>query len=58
LLAFVIIFLPVAMVAMPPKMMDLMKMMNSQMMSSGVYECANKYAGQNIPVMRNVIAVI
>jgi len=46
------------MVAMPPKMMDLMKMMNSQMMSSGVYECANKYAGQNIPVMRNVIAVI
>lgn len=34
LIAFVIIFVPVAMFAMPPKMMDLMKMMNSQMMMS------------------------
>jgi hypothetical protein len=30
LIAFVIIFLPIAMIAMPPKIMDLMKMMNSQ----------------------------
>jgi hypothetical protein len=40
LIAFVILFLPIAMIAMPPKMMDLMKMMpmggtgSSQMMSS------------------------
>jgi hypothetical protein len=35
LIAFVIIFLPIAMTVMPPKMMDLMKAMNSQMMTSG-----------------------
>ena len=35
LIAFVIIFLPIAMTIMPPKMMDLMKGMNSQMMTSG-----------------------
>jgi len=35
LIAFVIIFLPIAMTVMPPKMMDLMKGMNSQMMTSG-----------------------
>ena len=35
LIAFVIMFLPIAMVAMPPKMMDLMKMMNSQTMTPG-----------------------
>jgi hypothetical protein len=35
LIAFVLIFLPIAMTVMPPKMMDLMKAMNSQMMTSG-----------------------
>jgi TM2 domain-containing membrane protein YozV len=35
LIAFVIIFLPIAMTVVPPKMMDLMKAMNSQMMMSG-----------------------
>src|ERR671931_1565655 len=41
LIAFVVLFLPIAMIAMPPKMMELMKMMpmsgssSSQMMSSG-----------------------
>jgi hypothetical protein len=35
LIAFVLIFLPIAMTVMPPKMMDLMKGMNSQMMTSG-----------------------
>jgi hypothetical protein len=34
LIAFVIIFLPIAITVMPPKMMDLMKAMNSQMMMS------------------------
>ena len=34
LIAFVIIFLPIAIAVMPPKMMDLMKAMNSQMMMS------------------------
>ena len=41
LIAFVVLFLPIAVIAMPPKMMELMKMMpmsgssSSQMMSSG-----------------------
>jgi hypothetical protein len=35
LIAFVILFLPIALIAMPPKMMDLEKMMNSQMMMPG-----------------------
>jgi len=35
LIAFVIIFLPIAMTVMPPKMMDLMNAMNSQTMMSG-----------------------
>jgi hypothetical protein len=35
LIAFVIIFLPVAIIVMPPKMIDLMNAMNSQMMMSG-----------------------
>jgi TM2 domain-containing membrane protein YozV len=35
LIAFVIVFLPIAMSVMPPKMMDLMKAMNSQMIMTG-----------------------
>jgi hypothetical protein len=47
LIAFVIIFLPVAMTIMPPKMMDLMKAMSSQMPMSGINKGAMMSGGSS-----------